>query len=63
MNTHTQKKPPMRCAISRCWMCGGLLTPETENDVYSGVSVEFLVCHACDCRWYAGDRSKLASAA
>jgi len=46
----------------RCWICGGMLIPETANDVYLGASVEFLICHACDCRWYAGDRSKLASA-
>jgi len=45
----------------RCWMCGGMLTPETANDVYVGASVELLVCHACDCRWYVGDRSRLAS--
>jgi len=40
-----------------------MLTLETAVDVYSGVSVELLVCHTCDCRWYAGDRSKLARAA
>jgi hypothetical protein len=46
----------------RCWICGRMLTPEIANDVYIGASVELLVCHACGCRWYAGDRAKLASA-
>jgi len=63
MDSHTEKKPPMGYLISRCWMCRAMLTPETAVDVYSGVSVELLVCHACGCRWYAGDRSKLARAA
>ena len=49
MNTHTEHKAPMGYLISRCWMCRGMLTLETAVDVYSGVSVELLVCHTCDC--------------
>ena len=37
--------------------------PDEGATIMGGVPVEQLVCHACDCRWSAGDRAKLASAA
>ena len=39
----------------RCWICDGLLRPETTIDLHSGVSIELLLCPKCGRRWHGGE--------
>jgi hypothetical protein len=43
-----------------CWKCGGVLSPETEVDLYSGVSLQTFVCLICGRRWHGGKKSTVA---
>ena len=35
----------------RCWLCDGILSPETTIDLHTGFSVEVLLCLSCGRRW------------
>jgi hypothetical protein len=39
----------------RCWVCDGILRPETTIDLHTGFSVEVLLCLSCGRRWPGGE--------
>lgn len=38
----------------RCWVCDGILRPETTIDLHTGFSVEVWLCLSCGRRWPGG---------
>ena len=55
----TETRPTETIDRMRCWKCGEYLSPEAEVDLYSGVSLQTLVCLTCGRRWHSGDRRQV----
>ena len=47
----------------RCWLCDGILRPETTIDLHTGFSVEVLLCLSCGRRWPSGESPRPVIAA